>query len=168
MPWFIYSENSGMALDVADGSSDDGAQIQQYHHHGGANQQWEIIRLWDSEQHPDTLLGPYVFVGVQSSKAFDDWFASMDDFNPIKQYRVHGGDNQQWYIERHVDPTLGSVRFVIVNKLSRKAMDIRGGSMDEHAPLIQYRVHRGPNQQWRIEGVGTNQAFPGGGGQMNW
>ena len=38
----VYCQKSGLVLDVKGGSLQDGAPVQQYHYHGGANQQWSL------------------------------------------------------------------------------------------------------------------------------
>lgn len=147
---------SDKALDVPGGSADDGLQIQQYQLHGGANQRWEIIGLYDTDSPPPGFTaGPYLIVNVQTSKSLDDWYASTEDGNPIKQYRVHGGQNQRWYIKNYGPAS--DARFVIANKFSVKVLDVSGASMNDGAGIIQYHEHDGLNQQWMIQDVDTRQ-----------
>jgi hypothetical protein len=45
LPWMYYAivaDHSGKCLDVADGSTADGANVQQYRYHGGRNQRWRL------------------------------------------------------------------------------------------------------------------------------
>lgn len=96
MPYMICNSNSGLYLDVPNGSSDDGVQIQQYQYHDVPAQHWQIIRLYADPTdpqlgtHPDWA-GPYLIVSEASSRALDDWEASVADNDPIMQFQVHGG-----------------------------------------------------------------------------
>ena len=157
MAWYFISAQSDKALDVPGGSADDGLQIQQYGLNGGANQQWEIINLYDTDSPPQGFGAvPCLIVNVQTSKALDDWLASTDDGNPIRQFRAHGGPNQRWYIK--YGPATDA-RFVIINKLSKKVLDVSGASMNDGAGIIQYQEHDGLNQQWMIQDVNTRESL---------
>jgi Ricin-type beta-trefoil lectin domain len=150
MAFYIESVNNPeMYLDVLGGSTADGTQIIQHEFNDGRlNQQWEIIRL-----HNDS----YLIVNVQSSKALDVAYASQENGAQIVQYRVHGGANQQWIL-RHLQagPTVGDTnRYVIVSMHSNKALDVAYASQENGAQIVQYQVHGGANQQWRIIEVGT-------------
>lgn len=150
MPFFIQSMNSHMALDVPDGSSDNGVQIQQYPFHGEPNQQWEQIQLAD---------GFYLIVNVNSSKALDVSGGSMNLGAPIIQHQVHGGYNQQW---RRIDvphKVGGPPIYQYVSRNSNMALDVSGASMDAHAPIIQHPLHQGLNQQWVVSEKGVRYAF---------
>src|SRR5687768_12962694 len=61
----IYSEK---CLDVVGASTADGANVQQFQCHLGANQQWKIIPNIGSTYEPD---GTYLIINQNSSKCLD-------------------------------------------------------------------------------------------------
>jgi hypothetical protein len=79
--------HSGLCLDVADASMEDGADVNQYPWHGGYNQQWKIEILDD---------GWNRIVNRQSGKCLDVRGASTADHARVQQYEWNGGDNQRW------------------------------------------------------------------------
>ncbi len=86
----ITNVNSGKALDVADSSTDDGANVQQYDYWGGENQQWYVEETSD---------GSYRIENVNSGKVMDVDAASTDDGANVLQWADNGGANQRWYFD---------------------------------------------------------------------
>ncbi len=150
MPFIIRSRNSHLVLDVPDGSSENGVQIQQFRLHGDGssdwpevapNQQWEQLQLAN---------GFYLIVNLNSGKALDVSGGSVEPGAPIIQHQVHGGYNQQW---RRIDVLhkLGTPPiYRYISRHSNMALDVAGGSMEDQAPIIQYLDHGGYNQQWEV------------------
>lgn len=46
--------------------------------------------------------------------------------------------------------------YTITSVRSGLALDVAGGSREDHAPIIQYSYHGGPNQQWQLVPVDSN------------
>jgi hypothetical protein len=85
----LLAEHSGKALDVAGGDTADGANVQQYAAHYGANQSWILVPT-SGEQ--------FVLLNLHSRKVLDVADASTDDGANIQQFSYHGGDNQRWQL----------------------------------------------------------------------
>jgi poly(3-hydroxybutyrate) depolymerase len=83
----LKARHSGKVLDVAGASAADGAAIQQWADHNGANQQF---RLADSDA------GHVRLVNRSSGKAVEVQGASTADGGNVVQYADWGGANQQW------------------------------------------------------------------------
>ncbi|XXF76506.1 RICIN domain-containing protein [Myxococcaceae bacterium GXIMD 01537] len=81
-----------------------------------------------------------------SGKALDVTGASMANGAQVIQWAYHGGENQQFSLDRLAD---GSYRFVA--RHSGKVLDVSGASMANGAPLIQWDWHGGNNQRFLIE-----------------
>ncbi len=135
----IQNVNSGKVLDVANGSTEDGANVQQYSDGGGSNQQWSV---------EDTGNGVYRIENVNSGKVLDVADGSTEDGANVQQYSDGGSDNQRFYLhdqgggEYHVQPVH-----------SEKAVDVENSSTDDGANVHQYDWHGGANQLWTFDSV---------------
>ena len=137
----IDNRNSGLSMDVENGSLDDGAAVNQYTTHNGANQRWQLIPV-NAVKTPH----PVAIVSVNSGKALDVPNGSRDSGTFIQQYALHEGPNQLWLF--NPSPDNQSVHIVNVN--SNLALDVPSGSTIPGTGIQQYQPHDGPNQQWFI------------------
>ncbi|MEJ2859140.1 MULTISPECIES: non-reducing end alpha-L-arabinofuranosidase family hydrolase [unclassified Saccharothrix] len=142
--WYVLvNRNSGKAIDVSSASTADGAAIQQYARHDGANQQWQFV---------DSGGGYYRLKSKNSGKVLDVTSKSTADGARIQQWTDNGGANQQF---RLADSDSGYVR--LINRNSGKAVEVQGAATTDGAPVVQYSDWNGSNQQWQLVRVGTGQ-----------
>ena len=96
--WEYVNLNSGLCLDVANGSTADGAQIVQYECHQGANQAWREYRhvYYGSDMREYYTVSLY---NRNSGKCLDIPESSLQPV-PVEQYTCHYGDNQQFYANK--------------------------------------------------------------------
>jgi hypothetical protein len=134
----LVASHSDKVLDVASGSTDNGAAVIQWDYHGGANQLWRF-HLVEGNQY-------YVIEASHSGKVLDVAGGSTDNGAAVIQWDYHGGANQIWRLVRSSD---GS--YFIQAKHSGKVLDVAGGSTDSGAHIIQWDNHGGANQIWRLE-----------------
>lgn len=139
-PDTVVSVKSGKALDVAAGSTADGATVLQWAPHGGRNQQWRLVAVSGDA---------YAITSVNSGKVLDVEGSSTADGARIIQWPWTGNANQQWRVEPVGD---GNVRLVSVH--SGRVMDVNGGSVSDGARIIQWPWAGTPNQLWRLSPVG--------------
>ncbi|MBD0384487.1 RICIN domain-containing protein [Paenibacillus sp. WST5] len=86
----IVNKNSGKVLDVANMSTADGANVQQWTSwSGGTNQEWQIV---------DAGSGYYKFINRNSGKALDVYNMSTADGTNLHQWSSWSGTNQQWQL----------------------------------------------------------------------
>lgn len=135
----IISKKSGKALDVAWGSSDNGAEILQYTYNGYKNQKWYLEPAGN---------GSYVLKCAATGKVADVERKSTSNGGNVLQWQYNGGNNQKWYIE-HVS----NGYYKIINRHSGKALDVEGASTADNANVIQWNYSGGANQLWKIEAV---------------
>lgn len=90
--YLLINRNSGKCLDVVNASTANGANVQQFTCHRGANQRW-LIR---SDQGRGAHANSYRFVNVASGKCLDVVDASTANHANVQQFSCHGGDNQRW------------------------------------------------------------------------
>ncbi|RKT75049.1 ricin-type beta-trefoil lectin protein [Saccharothrix variisporea] len=142
--WYVLvNRNSGKAMDVSGASTADGAAVQQYSRHDGANQQWQFV---------DSGGGYYRLKSKNSGKVLDVDSKSTADGAKIQQWTDNNGANQQF---RLADSDSGYVR--LVNRNSGKAVEVQGAATNDGAPVVQYSDWGGSNQQWQLVRVGTGQ-----------
>jgi chitinase len=137
----IVNQNSGLALDVTNQSTSNGAVVQQWDYVGGANQQWQLISVGG---------GYDEIVNRNSGLALDVTNQSTSNGAVIQQwaYTGNGGANQKWQV---VD--VGSGYDKIVNQNSSKVLDVTNHSTSNGAVIQQWDYVGGSNQQWSLQQV---------------
>lgn len=149
--YVLVNRHSGLAADVLDASTQNGAEIIQWHRLADAPwQRWRFQDMGD---------GYYRIVSVHSGKAIDVWERSTADGAEIRQYTANDGWNQQF---RPVD-TAGGVQ--LVNRRSGKALEVWDWSTTAGGRLSQYTSHGGTSQVWDLveagNGAGTGECGTG-------
>ena len=139
-PEQIKPVHSEKCLDVAFGSTANGARVIQFTCHGGDNQKWRTEAVGN---------GMFQIVAVHSGKCMDVNEASLQDRAAIIQFDCHGGTNQRFFIEPvgH-NPNDPRVRIRIVS--SSKCLDVEGGTILDKANLIQFTCLDQTNQEFRL------------------
>jgi hypothetical protein len=146
----ITARHSGKALEVANGSAADGANVQQWTDNGSTAQRWIITATTD---------GHYRLVSKASGKALEVSNSSLADGGNVQVWTYTGGNNQQWRIEATTD---GYYR--LTARHSGKALDVNGAATTDGANVHQWGYGGGNNQQWLITQLSTataRQSFEG-------
>jgi hypothetical protein len=128
--------HSGLALDVDDWGTQDGAAIIQWPYHGGNNQKWVLNH---------TGGGIYEIRNVHSGKCLGVADSSSADRAPLQQWTCHFGTNQRFTLR-----AAGEGRYQIVAQHSGKCLDVEAGSTAGAARVIQWPCHDGDNQKWAV------------------
>lgn len=136
----IRPVHSEKCLDVAFGSTANGARVIQFGCHGGDNQKWNIRPAGH---------GMFEIIAQHSGKCLDVHQGSLQDRAAIIQFDCHGQSNQRFFIERIGDDP-NDPRLRIKSVSSFKCLDVEGGTILDHANLIQFRCADQTNQQYRI------------------
>ncbi|MFI2433087.1 RICIN domain-containing protein [Streptomyces sp. NPDC018693] len=135
--WYVLvNRASGKALDVSGGSTADGASVQQWARHDGANQRFQFV---------DSGGGYYRLKAQHSGKLLDVSGASTADGADLVQWSDTGGPNQQF---RPADSPDGHIR--LISRSSGKAVEVQNASTADGAKVVQYTDWGGANQQWRL------------------
>ncbi|MDX8046887.1 RICIN domain-containing protein [Gracilibacillus sp. S3-1-1] len=132
----LVNRHSGKLLEVAEGDTSDGANVQQWTSNGCSCQNWSITR---------NGVGYYNIVNQNSSKSLDVYEFSAANGANIVQWSNLNGTNQQWSAVPNKD---GYVRFI--NRHSGKALEVEGRSNDNGGNVVQWQDNKGANQQWSI------------------
>ncbi|MCL2927900.1 MAG: Cys-every-fifth RiPP peptide CefA [Trichodesmium sp. MAG_R01] len=133
--YVIAAGHSGKVISVRNGE----VVVEQQTWSEEPRQQWKIEPLSGENN------GYFRIVSVHSGNVLDVPGSSQDDGTQIIEHPWHGGDNQQWAVEK-----LGNSRFRIVSRLNGKVLDVYGSSNDQGASIIQWPWGETLNQQWRF------------------
>lgn len=132
--YVIYNRNSGKALNVAGGSTSDGANIEQWEYGGWNSQKWQFVSAGN---------GYYKIKNVNSGKIMDINGRSTSDGANNIQWSDNGGYNQQWQL---IDA--GNGYYKIKNCNSGKVLDISNSSTSNGALSVQNSDSGAYSQMW--------------------
>ena len=116
----IVSKNSGKCLDVAGAGTHDGANVQQYDCHGGANQLWTLT---------DKGNGYYLITAKNSGKCLDVAGVATHNGANVQQYDCHSGANQLWKLDGAT--ARGNIVNLALNKPARQSSVYGGTGVDQ-------------------------------------
>ncbi len=142
----LIARHSNKALDVSQASTAEGAKIQQWSGHGGANQQWSL---------QSTGNGYYKLIARHSGKALTVSSTSA----ATRQYAYQGYDSQQWKVE-----PLGNGYYQITSKAGGRALDVDRAYTHDGALVLVWTYAGAFNQQWQLRSLGTTARLLAGEG----
>jgi hypothetical protein len=148
MSYLIINKHSQKALDVAGGSTQNSANVQQFDVHGKKNQQWTFKPSGFHNGSP-----VYLIVNVKSSRALDVKGSSREDGANVVQYEITGNKNQLWQIFRTSGPY-----YRIQALHSGKCLDVTGWNTKNGGNVAQHNCSEAANQQWKITPAGGERA----------
>ncbi|PRX96746.1 family 43 glycosylhydrolase [Allonocardiopsis opalescens] len=134
--YVLVNRHSGLALDVYDLATEDGARIAQWTRNDGAWQQWQFVESGD---------GWYRLRSRHSGRVLDVAGSSTADGAGIVQWSDQNRASQQF---RLADSGDGYVR--LINRNSGKAVDVYEFSTANGGQVVQWPDLNGANQQWEL------------------
>ncbi|UHA72572.1 lytic polysaccharide monooxygenase [Paenibacillus sp. 481] len=135
----FVNTNSGKALDVFNGGTADGTNVQISSVNGSAAQQWQV---W---LHSD---GSYKLINTGSGKALDVYAAGTADGSNVQIYSDNGTSAQKWSFSKHSD---GSYK--LINTGSGKALDVYAAGTADGSNVQIYTDNGTPAQKWTFTRV---------------
>lgn len=141
--YYIKNVNSGLYLDVENGSAENGANIQQYTFNGSTAQQFKIVSVGDDYYKILTACSDY-------AQAVDVSGKKTDDGTNILTWKSGSGKNQQFKFQAEDD---GS--YAILTRITNdaSALDVYGVSTKKGANVCQWSYWGGAGQRWYLEKV---------------
>lgn len=128
--------NSNYVLDVKDGSTSNGANIQLYEANDTAAQQFKVSH--DSQ-------GYVTFTNVKSGRVLDLNGAVVKDAGNIQQYTSNGTRAQKWIVKRDGDG------YIIISALnSNYVLDLYGAVINNYRNIQLYSYNGTNAQRWNI------------------
>lgn len=151
--YYIKNVNSGLYLDVANGGTSNGTNIQQYAYNGSTAQQFNLVYVSSGYYGIKTVCSG-------SAKALDVWGKSTANGTNIATYSYGGGSNQLFKFTKQSD---GS--YVIYTKMTGDAsvIEVAGWSTANGGNVAQWAYHGGANQRWiltKVSGTATPTPAP--------
>ena len=125
-----------MNMDVANGNTSDGTNIQQWTPTGGTNQQFTLTDLGD---------GQYSVISVKTGKSLDVADVSIDNFANIQQWSYVGGNNQKFIL---ISTDNGYYKLKAVH--SGKIIEVRESGQNNGDNIDQYDDNDQINGQWKL------------------
>lgn len=139
--YYIKSSYSGKYLDVADGSSANSANIQQYSYNGSAGQKFKLVSAGDGYY--------YIYTGASSySKVIDVAGKSTADGANICQYSYNGNSNQKFKLTE-VSSGVYAILTGVTNGAS--CLDVYNWSTEDGGNIAQWSYWGGACQLWILE-----------------
>ena len=128
--------NSNYVLDVKDGSTSNGANIQLYESNDTAAQQFIVSH--DSQ-------GYVTFTNVKSGKVLDLSDAVVKDGGNIQQYKSNGTRAQKWIVKQDGNG------YVVMSAINPNyILDLSGGSVRNGSNIQLYSTTGSNSQRWNI------------------
>ena len=128
--------NSNYVLDVKDGHTNNGANIQLYENNDTAAQQFNVSH--DSQ-------GYVTFTNVKSGKVLDLSDAVVKNGGNIQQYKSNGTRAQKWIVKRDGDG------YIIISALnSNYVLDLHNAVVNNHRNIQLYSYNGTNAQRWNI------------------
>jgi len=139
--WYeVINKTSGLCMDDPNGSTSNGAALQQYSCHQGQNQEWQFR---------SAATGGYyaVYNRQATSLVWDDTGGSTSNGNKIQLYTYSNGNrNQEWQAI-----SLGNGLWQFKNLTSGLCLDDTGGSTSNGTQMQQYSCSSSnTNQQFTL------------------
>jgi arabinan endo-1,5-alpha-L-arabinosidase len=147
--YYIRNKNSGLYLDVANGSSADGTNIQQWSYNGYDSQKFRIVYYGSGYY--------YILTGASAYKScVDVTDGSSTDGANIIQWTYWGGNPQLYKIQQNSD---GTVALLTRASNGTSALDVLDGGTASGDNVCQWNYWGGDMQKWElIKAGGTGNA----------
>ena len=153
--YYIQNKFSGLYLDVANGSTENGANIQQWSYNGCDAQKFKLVSTGDGYY--------YILTGASGySKCVDIDSGSSADGTNVMQWEYWGGEMQKYRVVQQAD---GS--YAILTKASgcTSGLDVYDWSTEAGGNINQWNYWGGDCQKWYLieaeSNSGSTQASKG-------
>lgn len=139
--YFITSKHSGMALDLAEGKTGEGTNIQQWGLSGGSQQEWRIVAEDNGYCRIVSLADEAMCMAVAGNDASDGLNVELQKYT--------GADNQLWKLVK------SGMYYGIVSKCSgdTAGLDVYDWSTESGGNINQWNYWEGDCQLWSITPV---------------
>ena len=131
------AKDTGKVLDIADVSTNNGANVQIWGDSNTKNQKFHVTYLGD---------GYYSIKSVHAKKSLDVAGAGKTNGTNVQQYEYNGSDAQQWEIK-----AVGNNQYEILSKCNDLCLDISCGSTNDGANIQMYEENGSVAQKFIFE-----------------
>ena len=146
--YYIKNANSGKYLDIVNGSSSDGTNVQQYQYNGSNAQKFKLVNDGNGYYSILTACSKY-----KSGVDVSGWGTSNG--TNIQQWSYHGGDCQKFQFVKSGDA------YIINTKMSNcySCLDVYAKSKANGANVSQWSYLGGKNQLWYLEKASSSSCL---------
>jgi hypothetical protein len=138
-PFKIVGVN-GLVVDVPGGQSTDGLQVQQYHDHNGANQQWLVL----------PTEGDFKIISPSTGLVLQVPPEGPQPNAPVQQGLDVNGTNQAWRLIPALFEGIPDYVKIASAMDTRFVLDVPDGRTDDRVPLQVFNDNEGGNQRWQF------------------
>ena len=139
--YYLKNVNSGLYLDIANGQSTDGANVQQYTYNGSSAQKFKIVSAGNGYYKLLTGCSDY-------AQAVDVSGKKTADGTNILTWTSGSGTNQQFKFVAADDGSYGILTRITGDA---SALDVANMSTTKGANVQQYSYWGGAGQRWYLE-----------------
>ena len=141
IPYYITNKFSGLSLDLSDGSTKDGTQIQQWGLSGGSHQEWRLVAVDDEYFKILSMKDESKCIAVDGTD-------NSDGLNVVLQ-TYNGSDNQLFKLVQD------GAFYGIVSKVSENnsCLDVYDWSEENGGVIKQWNYWGGACQSWKLTPV---------------
>jgi alpha-galactosidase len=132
----MINRNSGKVAEVANFSTADGGNVQQWTSTGTSSQQWSFVSVGG---------GYYNVINRGSGKCLDVSGASTTNGANVQQWTCGSGTNQRWSLT-----SLTGGYYRLTAQHSGQVLDVVGNGTADGVNIDQWPSNGGNNQQWQI------------------
>ena len=144
--YYVQNKHSGLYLDVADGSAENGANIRQWDYNGSEAQKFRFVSTGDGYY--------YILTGASGyTGCIDVNEGSAADGTNIQQWQYGNGEMQKYRIVQQADGT-----YSILTKVSgcQSGLDVFEWSTEAGGNITQWNFQGRDCQKWNLIEAGTN------------
>lgn len=137
----LKNAQTGKVLDVKNGSSADGTNIQTYENNGTAAQRFNVVSV-------DILAGGTYFIQALKSPGFvmDVSGASSSDGANVQLYSNNDSGAQKWNVTKNGDGT-----YTFKNAANGKALDLKSANATSGSNIQQWTANGSAAQKWNLQ-----------------
>lgn len=128
--------NGNMVLDIANGSTANGANLQLWKSNKSGAQKFRMVLGSD---------GYYTIVNYNSNRAIDVYNGNTANCTNVWQYKQNGTKAQKWAAVKNSDGT-----YTFYNANSGKVLDVANGTPNQGNNVWQYTANGTKAQKWKV------------------
>ncbi|WP_299241183.1 RICIN domain-containing protein [uncultured Aquimarina sp.] len=148
--YYLRNKKSGLHMDVANKSNNNGANIQQWGNASGTHRQWQVISVGN---------GYFRLKGIDSGKSITVKNGSNSNGANIESRAYNGSSHQEWQII-----SVGSGYYRLKSRDSGKSIGVAGGSTSNGGNVESRSWNGNDKFRWFFTEVGGTPPPPPTGG----
>jgi hypothetical protein len=136
--YYIVNKKSSKVLDVAGGSTENSANLQQYSKAEVDQQKWQV----------DDAKDGYCYLISKKSQKVVAVNVGANNNNVLQYDKISTAQDQKWKLE-----DAGNGYFYVINQKSSKVLDVENGSLSDGINVQEHPKNQTDAQKWKFEAV---------------